>query len=43
MIASLYKHSDCSLKLYDKIEGQIEKESETDVKEALNDLLNVVL
>lgn len=43
LISTLYKKHDCQLKLYDKLEERFEKETESDVKEALDSLLNIAL
>lgn len=43
LIDSLYKHHDCQLKIYDKLEERFEKETESDIKEALDSLLNIAL
>lgn len=43
LIDTLYKKHDCQLKFYDKLEDRFEKEKESDIKEALDSLLNIAL
>lgn len=43
MIRRIYTTGECNLKLYDLIEECCDSEIETDVQQAMEDLLNVVL